>query len=292
MGRLLHDHHLRRAAGDRLRPSTRRRGSTAHRSGRSPCGSRSRWSRRRSLLILVFALIGTLQFFNEPKILQQLAARHDPATTSRRTCTPISRPSRYANFNYGVGDLVRAGRRRLHLRLHLPVRHPQARERPLMTVTPASTSRGRRPPGRRDRARRRASAAWPHALTIVLGAADDLLPDPVLVADREQLEERGRAVRRRAARSGSPTTSTTRRTSRPVHLQRRHLRAVAGQLAALRGRRWRRRDRPGGARRLRLREVPLRAAAGSTFAILLGAVMVPTDRARHPDLRPVLPGSA
>ena len=47
------------------------------------------------LLILVFALIGTLQFFNEPKILPAARRRVRSRTTSRRTCTPISRRSRW-----------------------------------------------------------------------------------------------------------------------------------------------------------------------------------------------------
>ena len=42
VGRLLHDHHLRGAAGHRLLASTRRPGSTARTHGRSPSGSRSR----------------------------------------------------------------------------------------------------------------------------------------------------------------------------------------------------------------------------------------------------------
>ena len=49
----------------------------------------------------MFALIGTLQFFNEPKILQELAAGPSP-TTSRRTCTPYQQAFSLANYNYGA----------------------------------------------------------------------------------------------------------------------------------------------------------------------------------------------
>ena len=47
------------------------------------------------VLILVFALIGTLQFFNEPQILRYLAAGRHPEPTSRPTCTRINRRSRW-----------------------------------------------------------------------------------------------------------------------------------------------------------------------------------------------------
>ncbi|UUT34643.1 ABC transporter permease [Microbacterium elymi] len=54
-----------------------------------------------------------------------------------------------------VGDLVRAGCGGLHLRLHLPVRHPQARELLLMTVTPMElTGTGSKPDQSRARAQR------------------------------------------------------------------------------------------------------------------------------------------
>ena len=62
---------------------------------------------------------------------------------------------------------------------------------------------------------------------------------------------------------------------RPVHLQRRHLPALARATRAVRRRRRHRRDRPRGAGRLRLREVPVPRSAAARFAILLGSVMVP-----------------
>ena len=57
------------------------------------CGSRSRSIAPALLLILVFALIGTLQFFNEPQILQQLAAGAIARRLHARTCTRTSRRS-------------------------------------------------------------------------------------------------------------------------------------------------------------------------------------------------------
>ena len=79
------------------------------------------------LLILVFALIGTLQFFTEPKILQQWPPAPS-RTTSRRTCTPISRRSRWRSSTTARRSRSRSARSSSS-RLHLPLPHSQARER-------------------------------------------------------------------------------------------------------------------------------------------------------------------
>jgi multiple sugar transport system permease protein len=52
------------------------------------------------LLILVFALIGTLQFFNEPKILQQLAAGAIPDDFTPNMYA-YQQAFSLANYNYG-----------------------------------------------------------------------------------------------------------------------------------------------------------------------------------------------
>jgi multiple sugar transport system permease protein len=53
------------------------------------------------LLILVFALIGTLQFFNEPKILQQLAAGAIPDDFTPNMYA-YQQAFSLANYNYGA----------------------------------------------------------------------------------------------------------------------------------------------------------------------------------------------
>jgi multiple sugar transport system permease protein len=53
------------------------------------------------LLILVFALIGTLQFFNEPKILQQLAAGAIPDDFTPNIYA-FHQAFSLANYNYGA----------------------------------------------------------------------------------------------------------------------------------------------------------------------------------------------
>ena len=53
------------------------------------------------LLILVFALIGTLQFFNEPKILQQLAAGSIPDDFTPNMYA-YQQAFSLANYNYGA----------------------------------------------------------------------------------------------------------------------------------------------------------------------------------------------
>ncbi len=53
------------------------------------------------LLILVFALIGTLQFFNEPKILQQLAAGAIPDDFTPNMYA-YQQAFQLANYNYGA----------------------------------------------------------------------------------------------------------------------------------------------------------------------------------------------
>ena len=55
---------------------------------------------RALLLILVFALIGTLQFFNEPKILQNLAAGAIPEDFTPNMYA-YQQAFSLANYNYG-----------------------------------------------------------------------------------------------------------------------------------------------------------------------------------------------
>ena len=75
--RLQHDHHVRRACA-RSRPScTRRRGSTEPARYGSPGPSRSPRSVRRSLLTIIFSIIGTFQLFNEPRLMGFLAPNGD-----------------------------------------------------------------------------------------------------------------------------------------------------------------------------------------------------------------------
>ena len=125
------------------------------------------------VLILVFALIGTLQFFTEPQILRPI---------SNGSITPDFTPNiyafnlafSYAQFNYASAISFSLGFVVFIARVRLPVRHPQARER-LMTATtpaqaPATTRAGSTAPARRSAAGRgpRQRVLLPHLFLAIL----------------------------------------------------------------------------------------------------------------------------
>ncbi len=133
------------------------------------------------------ASIGTLQFFNEPKILQQPRRRRHRPTTSRRTCTPTSRRSRWRTTTTARRSRSRSGAV-VFVCVYIFLFATGKRGSFLvMSAAATSTRHARVPPGPRATCR----------CSILLGFAGDLLPDPLLVGDREQLEGLGRALRRR-----------------------------------------------------------------------------------------------
>ena len=245
---------------DALRGGADRR---RQRTGRSRCGSRSRWSRSALILILVFALIGTLQFFTEPQILRPIAQRHRsrPDFTPNIYAYQPGVPLRTVQLR--VGDLVRARARGVRRRLHLHVRHPQARgasshERPLRAGGPATPSG--------DTLR----------CMLAMVAAGDLLPRPVLVADRGQHQGRRRACSpapgalwfagtstfRQPRATCSPTTAASTCAGSATRL----LYAFAGGIGA---------HGIGRCSPATASPSTASAAAASSSRLLLGSVMVP-----------------
>ena len=76
-------------------------------------GSRSRWSRSALLLILVFALIGTLQFFTEPQVLRPVSQRHHHAGLHPEHLR-VQPGLLVRQLQLRLGDQLRARHRGLH----------------------------------------------------------------------------------------------------------------------------------------------------------------------------------
>ena len=174
------------------------------------------------VLILVFALIGTLQFFTEPQILRPL---------SNGTITPDFTPNiyafsqafAYANFNYASAISFALGHRRLHRGVCVPLLHSQARERLHMTTTSIDAPAGLRAAAGNETGGRGprtaasscptcSSACWSSTSSSRSGGCSWPAPRRGRAVQRQQ---RGALVRRdvravrRTSTSCSPTTTAS-----------------------------------------------------------------------------------
>ena len=225
------------------------------------------------LLILVFALIGTLQFFTEPQILRPL---------SNGTITPDFTPNIYA--------FSQAFLRQLQLRLGHQLRpRASSSSSPCMCSSSSLASAGacshdhnkhrrscwRFSAASRDNENRRPRSANGRlcpALPLPRRAGR-LLPHPDLVAVRGQHQDCGRAVQRQ--QRGAVVRRDVLAVCRTFAIlftynDGIYLRWIANSLFYAVSR-WGGRHRAGGARRLRLRQVPLpRPSADALGAAGLG----------------------
>ena len=242
------------------------------------------------VLILVFALIGTLQFFTEPQILRS-SPRAPSRPTSPRTCTRIAGVLA-TPVQLRVDDLVRARHRGLRPGRTCSSSSPASERTQVMTVTPVERTRARRTSSHDHRAPARRRARPAACLAHRPRAARCSTSSSRSGGSSSQHQGHGGPVhRQRGPLWFDDDIQLCPELRRAVHLQggiywrwlgNSFLYAFAGGigatvLAVLAG---------YGFAKYRFRGRAL------IFAILLGSVMVPTDGPGHPDLRAARAGAA
>ena len=231
------------------------------------------------MLILVFALIGTLQFFTEPQILRPIAnGTITPDFTPNIYAFNLAFP--YAQFNYAsaisfaLGVVVFVGV------ATSSCSSPATKERTAVTTAVAA------PAVAATRAAARSAdqgGASPSTWSMVALIIYFLIPFWWLVVASTK-DDDGAVLRRRRAVVRLAGLPLCRQPPAAVHLQRRQIPALAGQLRRLR--RASAASAPPCWRCWPATASPSTASPAGTCCspALLGSVMVPLDRAGHPDL--------